>query len=134
MHESVDVYFELTPEPWLYYIGEFSPPIDMYAVNIAKAGSNIPVMWHLSGVNGAISDPASFVALHSSHVECDEYAKVPAISIKRDEGRRSGLQYLGKGNWQYNWKTPKTYAGTCQEMYIEFARGQNSPVVTFKFT
>ena len=38
------------------------------------------------------------------------------------------------GNWQYNWKTPKTYAGTCQEMYIEFARGQNSPVVTFKFT
>jgi hypothetical protein len=53
MHESVDVYFELTPEPWLY-IGEFSPPIDMDAVNIAKAGSTIPVMWHLSDVNGDV--------------------------------------------------------------------------------
>jgi hypothetical protein len=60
--------------------------------------------------------------------------EVPAISIKKDEGRRSGLQYLRNGNWRYNWKTPKTYAGTCQEMYIEFAKGQNSPVVTFKFT
>ncbi len=38
-HESVDVYFELNPEPWLYYIGEFSSPIDMYTVNIANAGS-----------------------------------------------------------------------------------------------
>ena len=83
MHESVDVYFELTPEPWLYYIGEFSPPIDMDAVNVAKAGSNIPVMWHLSDVNGDISDNASFVALHSSPIDCEEIAEVPASFVEK---------------------------------------------------
>jgi hypothetical protein len=26
----------------------------------------------------------------------------------------SGLQYLGNGNWQYNWKTPKEFALQCR--------------------
>jgi hypothetical protein len=32
-----------------------------------------------------------------------------------------GLQYLGEGWWQYNWKTPKTYAGQCRILKLTFA-------------
>ena len=45
----------------------------------------------------------------------------------------SGLQYLGDGYWQFNWKTPKTYTGQCRTMYVEFNDGQTSPEVQFKF-
>ncbi len=91
------------------------------------------MIWHLSTIDGDVRDPASFVALHSDPVDCNIYAGAPTSSLKKYDNKKSGLQYLGNGNWQYNWKTPKTYAGTCQNMYIEFAGGQNSPVVTFRF-
>src|SRR3954454_25222373 len=30
----------------------------------------------------------------------------------------SGLRYLGDGYWQFNWKTPTTYAGECRIMTL----------------
>ncbi len=35
----------------------------------------------------------------------------------------SGLQYLGDGNWQYNWATSKTYAGLCRTMSLNLKDG-----------
>ena len=35
----------------------------------------------------------------------------------------SGLRYLGDGNWQFNWKTPKTYAGQCRTMVLTLSDG-----------
>jgi hypothetical protein len=40
---------------------------------------------------------------------------------------------LGDGYWQFNWKTPKTYADSCRAMYVEFNSGALSPVVKFQF-
>lgn len=37
----------------------------------------------------------------------------------------------GDGRWQFNWKTPESYAGTCRAMYIAFANGATSPIVKF---
>jgi hypothetical protein len=45
----------------------------------------------------------------------------------------SGLQYVGDGYWQYNWKTPKNYADTCRVMVVEFNSGALSPAAKFKF-
>jgi subtilisin family serine protease len=33
----------------------------------------------------------------------------------------SGLLYQGNGNWQFNWKTPKAYAGQCRTMYLNLS-------------
>jgi hypothetical protein len=39
---------------------------------------------------------------------------------------------LGNGNWQYNWKTPKTYAGQCRVMQLNLSDG-STHIANFKF-
>jgi hypothetical protein len=39
----------------------------------------------------------------------------------------SGLLYLGGGNWQFNWKTPKAYAGQCRIMTLMLSDGSTQP-------
>jgi hypothetical protein len=105
----------------------------MTAVNIAKAGQAIPIKWRLTDANGApISDTASFVGVYSYGVSCTDFSGTPPDDIENYSGS-SGLQYLGDGYWQFNWKTPKSYAGTCRTMYVKFVDGFKSPEVDFKF-
>lgn len=112
----------------------FFQPVDMTAVNNAKAGQTIPVKWQLLDADGApISDPASFVKLFSYSVNCGTLIGDPVDAIEEYAAGASGLQYQGDGNWQFNWKTPKSYTNTCRAMYVEFQGGFKSPVVTFKF-
>jgi hypothetical protein len=127
----VKVDFTLTPETWLKTFDGFYDPIKMEGVvNDAKTGQTIPIKWYMYNQDGPVVD-LSIVQLRSYPVDCltgeseawvDEYSS-----------GSSGLQNLGDGNYQYNWKTPKAYAGTCREMYIEFDNGQTSPVAIFKF-
>jgi hypothetical protein len=35
----------------------------------------------------------------------------------------SGLQNLGNGDYQLNWKTPTTYAGSCKTMVLDLGGG-----------
>ena len=114
-----------------YQFTGFFQPIDMNMINIAKAGQSIPVKWRLTDANGApISDPSIFVNLYSQASSCT--SSIPPDVVETYSGS-SGLQYLGDGYWQFNWKTPKGYAGTCRTMYIEFLGGLKSPIVEFKF-
>jgi hypothetical protein len=114
-----------------YQFTGFFQPIDMTAVNIAKAGQSVPVKWRLTDANGvAISDPASFVGLYSFGNTCE--SGTPSDEVETYSGS-SGLQYLGDGYWQFNWKTPKTYAGACRTMYVKFNDGTTSPMLDFKF-
>jgi hypothetical protein len=114
-----------------YTFTGFFQPIDMNAINIAKAGQSIPVKWRLTDFNGVpISDPASFVELHTQVGSCG--GGLPTDAVETYSGS-SGLQYLGDGYWQFNWKTPKTYANSCRAMYVQFQGGLTSPTVTFKF-
>ena len=114
-----------------YHFTGFSQPIDMTAINIAKAGQTIPVQWRLIDANGLpVSDPSVFLGLKTNASSCS--AADPVDAIETYSGS-SGLQYLGDGYWQYNWKTPKNYAGKCRTMYVLFQGGQTSPTVTFQF-
>ncbi len=47
--------------------------------------------------------------------------------------RGSGLLYQGDGNWQYNWKTPKSYAGKCRIMRLNLADGAIDRTANFQF-
>ena len=67
----------------------------------------------------AISDPASFISLTTINGSCQQGS---GDSIETYSGS-SGLQYLGNGNWQFNWKTPKSYSGTCKTMVLNLADG-----------
>jgi hypothetical protein len=99
-------------------------------VNAAKAGQTIPVKWRLTDANGVgISDPATFVSLTSSGGAGCSTGSPDAIE---QYTANSGLQYLGNGNWQFNWKTPKNYAGQCRRMKLNLADGEHAADFQFK--
>lgn len=45
----------------------------------------------------------------------------------------SGLQYQGDGNWQFNWATPKAYAGSCRVLRVNLADGEINHTAQFQF-
>jgi len=112
--------FEL--EAAVYTFEGFFAPIDNPPViNKAKAGQIIAVKWRLTDPDGMpVDDPASFVSLTSGSTTCDP--NDPTDAIETYAGG-SGLQYLGDGNWQFNWSTPKGYAGKCKVMMLNLADG-----------
>ena len=111
-----------------YEFSGFAAPIDNEKVNAAKAGQTIPVKWRLTDANGVgISDPTSFVSLTSA---LGAGCSGATDGVETYSGG-SGLQYLGDGYWQFNWKTPKTYAGQCRRMVLTLADGEH--VADFQF-
>ncbi len=106
------------PAPTFSFEGFFSP-IDNNSVNKVNAGQTIPVKWRLTEKDGLpISDPASFISIKSLRVDCATYAGDPINYVEDPAAGPSGLQYLGDGWWQYNWKTSKNYAGECRIMKL----------------
>jgi hypothetical protein len=45
----------------------------------------------------------------------------------------SGLQNLGNGYYQFNWKTPKNYANSCKTMHLDLGEGITHTAL-FSFT
>jgi hypothetical protein len=83
----------------------------------AKAGQVIPVKWPLQTAGGApVSDPASFES-RRPQAAGGACAGLPSDAIE-NYAAGSGLQYQGAGDWQFNWKTPKGYAGQCRTMTL----------------
>jgi hypothetical protein len=117
-----------------YVFAGFFDPIDNDLTNDAKAGRAIPVKWRLTdGLGAPIEDPESFAGFYSYPINCDDTTTSLEDAVEEYAAGDSGLQYLGDGNWQYNWKTPKDYSDTCRVMYVEFKSGTTSPLVEFKF-
>jgi len=117
-----------------YQFDGFFSPIDNNALNLVKAGQAVPAKWRLTDYNGTpIDNTTSFAGLYSYPISCSDYSGSVLDSVEEYAPGSSGLQYNGDGYWQFNWKTPKTYVGTCRAMYVEFDSGATSPVVKFKF-
>jgi hypothetical protein len=108
-----------------YKSSGFLGPIDTNMVNKAKAGSMIPVQFRLlDGSNNPITTSSSFVSVTSVVAVCG--TGLPVDDIEQYSTSPSGLQYLGDGLWQYNWKTEKSYAGQCRTMYLNLADGSKA--------
>jgi hypothetical protein len=121
-----------------YQASAFAAPVDKIpVVNLAKAGQGVPVKWRLTDAKGVpITNPASFNSLLSYKVSCTDFQGDPADSVEEYAAGAGGLQYNGDGNWQFNWKTPKTYAAApnnCRAMYVKFDSGGKSSAAFFQF-
>lgn len=115
----------------------FFAPIDMPSAgapvwNSAKVGQAIPVKWQLTRSGAPVEDPTTFDRVYSNLVSCDG-ASATVDPIEEYAPGNSSLQYLGDGNWQFNWSTPKAYANTCRTMSVRFSDGTSSPVAYFRF-
>jgi hypothetical protein len=114
--------------------GFFSPVDNPPVVNQSIAGSGIPVKWRITdtATGEPVSDPNSFVALTSRQVSCDTLATLGLDAVEVYTTGSSGLQYLGDGRWQYNWKTMKSWAGSCRVMTLTLNDGSTHDAY-FKF-
>ena len=113
-----------------YPFDGFYSPIDNNLANSAKAGQAIPIKWRLTDYYGnPVSNPASFISVASSANAAACGGTADAIETYTGS---SGLQYLGDGYWQFNWKTPKSYAGQCRMMSLNLSDG-TSHTANFTF-
>jgi hypothetical protein len=102
----------------------FFPPVDNDKPNEARAGQTIPIKWRLTDAGTPVADPQSFVSVSSSATPGACGGSADAIETYAES---SSLQYLGDGNWQFNWKTLKSYAGQCRIMRLNLADQEGIP-------
>ncbi|MGZ8945643.1 MAG: PxKF domain-containing protein [Methylococcaceae bacterium] len=120
-----------------YVVGQlmtgYFHPVDMNGVyNVGKAGSTIPLKWQLTHVpDGSPVTDLESVTLEVQGVDCTLGA--PLDQVEELASNAGGLQNLGDGNYQTNWKTSKSYAGTCKKLVIDFGGGYKAPEALFKF-
>ena len=118
----------------IYKFTGFFPPVDKPPiVNTASAGQIVPVIWQITDAsNKGISNRSSFVSLTSFRTVCGFWKADPKDAIEEYVTGSSGLEYHGDGKWQFNWKIPKNYAGTCRIMTIKLRDGTEHEA-RFKF-
>ncbi|MFM1752396.1 MAG: hypothetical protein RL119_1358, partial [Actinomycetota bacterium] len=102
----------------------FFNPVDMNdIVNVAQAGRAVPLKWRVRDEAGdPVSDASSFVSMTTSTFSCLTSSVVVQDGVESYTGG-SGLRYLGDGYWQFNWATPKSYAGHCRTVTLELSDG-----------
>jgi hypothetical protein len=112
----------------------FDRPVDNDGVlNVAKAGQAIPLKFQVTGAGGAgISGlTAPPVKVTVANLSCGLDATPD--QLEEYAAGSSGLQDLGGGYYQFNWKTPKDYAGSCKTMKVDLGDAI-SHTALFKFT
>jgi hypothetical protein len=100
-----------------YQFSGFSSPVDnLPIVNSANAGRNIPLKWRLTDANGNPITNLSSVTVTSAAGSCS--ASAPADGVEEYATSPSGLQNLGNGYYQFNWKTEKSWSG-CRTLKLD---------------
>jgi hypothetical protein len=110
----------------------FDEPVDtLPTINRTKAGQAIPLKWRLLTSDGApVTNPSS-AKLAVVALACS--ASAPVDDIEQVVADGSGLQNLGNGYYQLNWKTEKAYAGTCKTLRLDLSEGITHDA-SFNFT
>lgn len=131
---SAEVCATLTVES-IYTFSGFRPPIGMGVVNNASAPRTVPVKFRLTMTadGSPVSDPAAIGAFMSYEVDCSTLTGDSSTAVEAKSTGNSGLRYQGRGNWMFNWKTEKSFRGTCRNFFILLSDGSTSPEVTFQF-
>ncbi len=122
----LDADYDATAATWEpaeagYTFSGFAAPIDSDAVNLATAGRTVPLRFRVTTSAGdAVGDLTDVTvtvqdlscALGTTEDQIEEYA-----------AGNSGLLNLGDGYYQYNWKTPRTYKGSCKLLLLDLGDG-----------
>lgn len=113
------------------FIG-FSAPIENDGVlNVVKAGRGLPLKWQLLDANGQPSMTLTGGAISVQSLACP--VGTTEDQIEETVSGESGLQNLGGGYYQLNWKTPVDYAKSCKTLRLDLGEGMYRTAL-FKFT
>jgi hypothetical protein len=103
------------------WAGFFQPVGNLPELNVAKAGSAIPVKFSL-GSNKGLNIFASGYP-QSIKIACDTLKAQDDIKQTVTTGS-SGLSYsAGNGQYNYVWKTDKSWGGTCRQLSVMLIDG-----------
>ena len=111
------------------YAGFLDPVNNNGVLNVAKAGQVIPLKWRLTDATGAPVTTLVTAAVTITDLSC-------AIGSSEDqvEEYAAGLQNLGNGYYQLNWKTPDGYAKSCKTLHLDLGEGSGTRTARFAFT
>ena len=118
---------EPTAWPW----GGFYQPVDnLPVVNVVNAGSTVPMKFSVGGYRGTDLFAAGFPA--SSAQSCLAGAPSDVLEQVSSPGA-SGLTYdAGSDRYQLNWKTQKSWAGSCRTLVLKLRDG-STHTAQFRF-
>jgi hypothetical protein len=90
-------------------------------MNVANSGQAIPLKWQLLDFAGNPVENLSSVTVTAVALAC---ALGTTIDLLEEYATgSSGLQNLGGGFYQFNWKTPTSYAKSCKTMKLDLGEG-----------
>ncbi len=112
------------------FTGFFQPVDNLPTLNVAKAGSAIPVKFSLGGDYGLSLFAAGYPS--SSVVACGSTAE-DAVEETVTAGNSSLTYNAGNGQYTYVWKTDGAWAGTCRTLVVKLNDGTYH-YANFKFT
>jgi hypothetical protein len=112
--------------------GLFAPVDRPNTMNVSKAGQAIPLKWRLTDAHGApILNFTGPVNVAVSSLSCATTA--PLDQVEEYAGS-SGLQNLGDGYYQFNWKTPTSPVPSCRSIGLNLGEGSTrGPLANFNF-
>jgi hypothetical protein len=116
------------------FFGFFSP-VDMPAVvNMAKAGSTIPLKWRLTGFAGLyLTDVSTVASINSFRTNCTSSAPNDEIEETTAASGGTALRYDAVAQqFVYNWATLKSWTGTCRTLVLALNDG-TIHIAHFKF-
>jgi hypothetical protein len=115
--------------------GLYAPVDRPNTMNLSKAGQAIPLKWRLTDYADAPILNLASVTVRVSSIGCS--LGTTTDQLEEYAPGSSGLQNLGDGYYQFNWKTPTSYASSCKTISLEFVSGTPSysegPLAYFTF-
>ena len=111
-----------TPPPTTYdFVGFFQPVDNLPTLNLASAGSAIPVRFSLGGDQGLGIFADGYPV--SSPIACDANEPGAAIEETSSAGGSSLSYDAATDQYKYVWKTSKAWKGTCRMLVLNFNDG-----------
>ena len=106
----------------VYAFSGFYTPVDNPPeLNGAKAGRAIPLKWRVTDLQGDPVDDLESVSVVAIGLACA--AGETPDQMEESAAGNSGLQNLGDGYYQWNWKTPKSYSSSCKLLRLDLGDG-----------
>jgi hypothetical protein len=116
-----------------YAFSGFGRPVETGVTNVVKAGRTVPIKYSLTDAAGAvIAELASFVSLRSTAAGCNGSAVDAEVEDTEAAGDTTVRYDPATGEFQYNWKTEKGWAGSCRALELTLSDGTRHRVM-FEF-
>ncbi len=109
-----------TLEAWDFQ-GFFRRVADMPVKNVVNAGAAVPLVWRVLDSSGTPVTDLSSAVITVSDLDCETSEGSGAVEQTTTVGSKP--QNLGDGYYQLNWKTAKSYAGTCKTLHLDIGDG-----------